>query len=224
MWPSEREKQNKTCHLPSESFYYRNLFSPKCRKDITSAKDNVLHGIYLAGWTSPGLGRITVMWVWPSLWANQFPAGNFGPKIQLYVASPAPVTPAWGWATCAHMAQLIAHCLSPTPSSAAPVASPGQRGCLVSLPEWAEASASFSLKHLCPLINVPFKWLLSQHYFSLHSCHWASPEPKDITWALPFSREQKKEGPAFPWRKLSRIVLFLPSFPKKMWNKDFPPI
>lgn len=34
---------------------------------------------------------------------------------------------------------------------------PGQPGCLVSLPESAEASASFSLKHLWPLINVPFK-------------------------------------------------------------------
>lgn len=64
--------------------------------------------------------------------------------------------------------------------------------CLASWPEWAEA---FSLKDPYPLTSMPSKILLSQHIFASTAVAETVLSPKT---SESFSREQTREGLAFP--------------------------
>lgn len=164
MWPSEKEKQNKTCHLPPESFYYRNnILSLKCRKDITLAKDSVLHEIHVAEWTSPRRGHVTVVWggclcgqtgswlgisaqdraAWPALTRSHLlPAGD--------LCSPNAALP-----PTAHHPHLLPVRSSPLPGL---------------LARMGRSSSPILLKGSVPLDKHAFQNITKSAYFCLHSC------------------------------------------------------
>lgn len=190
MWPSEKEKQNKTCHLPPESFYYRNnILSLKCRKDITLAKDSVLCEIHLAEWTSPGRGHVTVVW-----------GGRLCGETGSWLGISARDRAAWPALTRSHPLPAGELCLpdAALPPTAhhphlLPVRSSPLPGLLARM---GRSSSPILLKGSVPLDKHAFQIITKSAYFSLHSCSWDSLEPKDITES--FSREQTREGLAFP--------------------------